>query len=593
MRRFLSFAATLLFLLLVSFALSFLVNGPDGLHESKRIRIVSSIIAAFWLWHCRFKERIVIIWTVLTAGYLSAVFIKRLDQMSVYHEEMIAAFAAGSLAFSLICLLEEAASLPARPALRRLTAGFARIVSIAVIMPPCLMWGYYAVSGHVLTADILLTLFQTNPDEAMAYLSSQNLWIWGVSVLALLIISMSSAFWFIRTRSTPPAVQSICFPILLTAAAWVILLPKTGPFYPFQMVKTSKETLRSFTDYRASKAEREQHLAALQNLHIQDGAGGVYILVIGESATRDHMHAYGYERETTPWLDDFAREKGSILFSHAYSNHTHTVPSLTYALSEKNQYNTIPLKDAYSILETAKAAGYQTYWISNQQKYGAWDTPVAEMASTADHEVWLNRNVGLQTRTLYYDEQLISRLPSLADSENAFIIIHLMGSHGSYNDRSPSSFSHLTGADKTIDAYDTSILYTDYVLKGIYETACQYPRFNGLIYFSDHGDEPHIGHDSTKFTWTMAHIPLFIHVSPRYRNAFAGRYRALEQNQHVYWTNDLLYDLLIDIMGIEGVAKEPAMDLASPDYAMPPDMLTTLHGQKHISDDPILTTNNL
>ena len=26
---------------------------------------------------------------------------------------------------------------------------------------------------------------------------------------------------------------------------------------------------------------------------------GVYILVIGESLTRDHMHVYGYKRETT------------------------------------------------------------------------------------------------------------------------------------------------------------------------------------------------------------------------------------------------------------------------------------------------------
>lgn len=228
--RFLSFTATFLFLLLVSFVLSFFVNGPDGLHESKRIRIVSSIIAAFWLWHCRFKERTVIIWAVLTAGYLSAVFIKRLDQMSIYHEEMIAAFAAGSLAFALICLLEEAASLSAKPALRRLTAGFARIISIAVIMPPCLMWGYYAVSGHVLTADILLTLFQTNPAETMAYLSSQNLWIWGVSVLALLIISVSSAFWFICARSTPPLSNPFGFPFSSQRQHGSFCFPKPGLF---------------------------------------------------------------------------------------------------------------------------------------------------------------------------------------------------------------------------------------------------------------------------------------------------------------------------------------------------------------------------
>lgn len=76
-------------------------------------------------------------------------------------------------------------------------------------------------------------------------------------------------------------------------------------------------------------------LQALSGLHIDEKDKGIYILVIGESETRDHMHAYGYSRETTPWLDSMVSKSGTILFQHAYSNHTHTVPALTYALSEK------------------------------------------------------------------------------------------------------------------------------------------------------------------------------------------------------------------------------------------------------------------
>ena len=106
--------------------------------------------------------------------------------------------------------------------------------------------------------------------------------------------------------------------------------------------------------------------------------GGVFVLVIGESETRNHMQVYGYDRETTPWLQDQRENRENITFSNAYSNHTHTVPVLTYALSENNQYNEIALQDAYSIVEAANAAGYETYWLSNQRKLGAWDTPVAE-----------------------------------------------------------------------------------------------------------------------------------------------------------------------------------------------------------------------
>lgn len=99
------------------------------------------------------------------------------------------------------------------------------------------------------------------------------------------------------------------------------------------------QTLQSYQEYGKNKELRKERLASLPDMHITPDRGGVYVVVIGESETRDHMQVYGYPKETTPWLMSFAKEKGTIVFSHAYSNHTHTVPVLTYALSEKNQYN--------------------------------------------------------------------------------------------------------------------------------------------------------------------------------------------------------------------------------------------------------------
>lgn len=47
-----------------------------------------------------------------------------------------------------------------------------------------------------------------------------------------------------------------------------------------------------------------------------------------------------------------------------------TVPVLTYALTDKNQYNSVSMAQAYSLIEVAAAAGFDTYWISNQERYG-------------------------------------------------------------------------------------------------------------------------------------------------------------------------------------------------------------------------------
>ena len=63
--------------------------------------------------------------------------------------------------------------------------------------------------------------------------------------------------------------------------------------------------------------------------------------------------------------------KNFLLFDHAFSCHTHTVPVLTYALTAKNQYNNQLLENAVSIIEMAQSAGYKTVWLSNQVRYGA------------------------------------------------------------------------------------------------------------------------------------------------------------------------------------------------------------------------------
>lgn len=110
-----------------------------------------------------------------------------------------------------------------------------------------------------------------------------------------------------------------------------------------RIVTETKDALHHYKEYGKAKAQREARLQQLQGLKITSD-GGIFVLVIGESETRDHMGAYGYDRDTTPWMSEETQKPEAILFQNAYSNHTHTVPVLTYALSEKNQYNNVPLE---------------------------------------------------------------------------------------------------------------------------------------------------------------------------------------------------------------------------------------------------------
>ena len=69
-----------------------------------------------------------------------------------------------------------------KKSLRCVLDGLLYVCMVAALLFPLLIWGYYAVSGHVLSATIVLTLFQTNGSESLAYLKSQNLFVWGGNI---------------------------------------------------------------------------------------------------------------------------------------------------------------------------------------------------------------------------------------------------------------------------------------------------------------------------------------------------------------------------------------------------------------------------
>ena len=356
-------------------------------------------------------------------------------------------------------------------------------------------------------------------------------------------------------------------------------------YEPAHIVLSVRDSVKSYTMFAQNKKKRIQRLNALGTLPVLPGHKGIYVLVIGESETRNHMSAYGYQRETTPWLTQFAKDPGTLLFKNPYSNHTHTVPVLTYALSEKNQYNQVPLAKAYSLIEIANAAGFDTYWISNQERYGAWDTPVAEIASTAKHQVWLNGEVGANIKTAYLDEELPIKTPDLKNVENALIVFHLMGEHLTYADRYPAVYQKFDEAGTKRDEYDNAVLYTDFVLSRIYDLVKDNPHFQGLVYFSDHGEEPDLGkgHESAKFTNQMSRIPFVVHFSDSYRSANPALFETLKGQENDYWTNDLVYNFMTEIMGIQSLPiNEPNLTLGNPAYDRTKDNVRTLHGERKI-----------
>lgn len=110
-----------------------------------------------------------------------------------------------------------------------------------------------------------------------------------------------------------------------------------------------------------------------------------------------------------------------------------------------------------------------------------------------------------------------------------------------------------------------------------------------MIYLSDHGDDAdkHLGHESSKFTYRMAHIPLIMLFSESFMQNRRELYETLKSHKDSYWTNDLLYNVMVNILGVQGIPNsEPVLDLGNEKYGGSADILMTLHGRKRISEDP-------
>ena len=83
----------------------------------------------------------------------------------------------------------------------------------------------------------------------------------------------------------------------------------------------------------------------------------------------------------------------------------------------------------------------------------------------------------------------------------------------------------------------------------------------------------------------MAHISLGILTSEDFRKHRPGTWQTLEAHRDRYWTNDLLYNLMVDLLDILVIAFLIYQLLASPLYEGEPGNLRTLHGKRKLVED--------
>ncbi len=462
------------------------------------------------------------------------------------------------------------------------------IIAFITLFLPLLLLCYLIATNSLISSDIIIALAQTNGAEGAEFFVSNVNYKWLLALLFLIAVIYINCKAYENLTCDPKAKVTTSFSIAIILIGSIFLAIPRIDYLPFAVVKVTSRQLDNFASYKQQKGVRLQKLSTLTSLKLNpdvDKDGNLFVLVIGESQSASHIQAYGYQKATTPKLVERLKEPNHLLFNNVFSSWPQTVQALSYALTNANQYNQVEVSDAYSLIEIARAVGFDTYWLSNQRKYGMYETPITVISSTANHEIWTNGSAKMEG--VFFDEELVNRLPKVDPNKNTLIIIHLMGSHQKYEKRVPKEFRQFTGADEVVASYDNSILYTDYVVDEIYNKAKKNPAFKALVYFSDHGEEPHVvgGHDPVNVTYQMLKVPLFVYLSDSYRKNHLNLFESLKSNEHKYFSNDLIFDLMVSLMRIEGVPNfEESLNLSSKKYRLDKASTLTMYGKKHINE---------
>lgn len=472
------------------------------------------------------------------------------------------------------------------------------IMAFFVYLIPVFFIIYALNFDHKITKDILYAVFQSNSSESYEYIQD---YISLKYIMLFIVVTFTTGVLLYKQekKETHKIEKSLLIFITIT-----FLSMAYTQFSQLRLVSFVQDGFHTYKKelqlFHQVQEKRKSGKIVFKASKLEQGE--TYIVVIGESLNKKHLGIYGYLRNTTPLLSEMHKKGDLEIFNNFYSNHTHTVPVLSLSLTEANQYNNKNYYDSLSIIDILNKADVETYWLTNQTIYGVLGDMISVIASTADHLVALNKNIGKQTKTQKFDGALIDEVKKVLATKSKktrVIFVHLIGSHGSYSSRYPKDkysifngklsqgqFGIQASKNGNINHYDNSVVYNDFVVSSILKEFQKEKSAEAFIYMSDHPDDVinKLEHNSSKFTYEMTQIPMLAWFSDKYKQEYRDKYNTFMSHRNTLFSNDMLYDTTIGLFGVKTDKYNSKYDLTSKDYELKEKYSLTLHGKKHYAD---------
>ena len=433
-------------------------------------------------------------------------------------------------------------------------------------------YGFY---GFGMSRKLIALVAQTNAREATEFIpdmfshlvslfTSLRLWIFAIAAIAV--------YWILSKlpRTAVIAGASVLSIAGLCMYSWIFFSYSTGKTSIFMSLRIPKY----FHDQHRWDAEMQKRIDNKMSLpnpetvRSEKSAANV-VVIIGESSNRSNLSIYGFPLETTPYMDSMS--DSLVVFTDAIASSLLTSSNLERILSFKADDRVYGDWYNYpSVIDLFNVAGYNTYWLSNQERAGVWSNATGALASGAD----VMRFVGMEycddtllsDRT--YDDALIPVFDkALTDSaEHRMVFVHLLGSHVIYENRFPPERALFDSEDilSTLDRpwlnndgaqlladYSNSLVFTDSIWHEIAMEVARNPEPSILIYLSDHGEKVCVGDNGRARDSRSAEIPFVLYANKAYREANREIMKRLEAAKDRPFTSAATVYMLMTLTGTD------------------------------------------
>lgn len=432
--------------------------------------------------------------------------------------------------------------------------------------------------GAVLDPESSVALLSTNSGEAMEYVQSFA----NAKILFVLLAFLVTPYFFFRKIAVSSFYIKQDFVVFCVLATLYVPIAAVRSFCTPMRPLFSSSVVKNIRT-----ARNELRVESSLKIGYDKPAMSIYpeeqtiVLVIGESANRNHMHLYGYARQTSQYTEllDHVHVFSDVI-SPASTTHKSLGMMLTLADLAGTPYTT-------TILDVFKKAGFRTWWLSAQFTSGSAGSGIVPMLMQRADVQWFSK-LHLPDYE-QYDEYMLPKFEAVLHepAKRKLIIVHLMGSHTDYGARvppnrrqdlstgTPPSVSSLEVAkfnrnEGIVNLYDDSILYTDFVVSRIMETVEGFHGGVAVLYVSDHGEEvfdsePRFGHAGSSRSPYVYEIPFVLRMSERYEDYLVHSGRIHIDTARPYQTDSLIHTLL-NLAAIETPAYDATKSVLSKEF---------------------------